>query len=289
MQVEDEEPVKYPARSNVMGSFISTYLCPTVTLALEWLRKEHNIICAVAYYDENYIGEYYFRGLWDYTDSSKIYTEAESTLLSEIYKIKTSELKKIHDIACMEWRNKIIDILRNHMVPFTDEVIIKSILIEEMIEACSNTEQSQVVIDVFHEYIKDKTTDLITFYNLDQPGFYVAEDSSIRSVTGIHQYETDKNVCAEKHQAEFILAYCQLTQLLKYYKEEVVTKEDYNKKCNLYVIRPKNNNLSGFDILIINSRFAANYFLKFKTIEFAEKFLKNYKDLILIYFRGYEI
>ncbi len=84
MQVEDEESVKCPARSNVMSSFISTYLCPTVALALEWLRKERNIICAVAHYDENYIGEYYFRGLWDYTDSSKIYTEAESTLLSEI-------------------------------------------------------------------------------------------------------------------------------------------------------------------------------------------------------------
>ncbi len=204
----------------------------------------------------------------------------------EIYKIKISELQKIHDIACREWRDKIIDILRNHMVPFTDEVVINSILIEEMIEACSNTEQNQVVIDVFHEYIKDKTTDLITFYNLGQPGFYVDEDSSIRSVNGIHLYETDKNVCAEKHQAEFILAYCQLTQLLKYYKEEVVTKEDYN---NLYVICPKNNNLSGFDTLIINSCFAANYFLKFKTREFAEKFLKNYKDLILTYFRGYEI
>ena len=63
------------------------------------------------------------------------------------YLTKTSDLKKIHDVACSEWKSKIKALITD---PFADYIVLSQTQVDEMFKAALNG-QRPVLVEVFGE------------------------------------------------------------------------------------------------------------------------------------------
>lgn len=75
----------------------------------------------------------------------------------DIISISRSEFKKIYDVACTSWKDKLSTWAGEHM--FKDKLEFTHEQIKLMLEA-STQAQFPIVREVFHEYKYDKTIDL---------------------------------------------------------------------------------------------------------------------------------
>lgn len=107
-------------------------------------------------------------------------------------------------------------------------------------------------------------------------GYYVNTDSLLVNIgSNIRVYKGNKNLFATKAQANAALALAQLSQLMKVYNDGW----EPNRSCVdgriKYSICFYNNEL------ITEDTWRSSYFLAFKTKELRDKFLKNFRDLII--------
>lgn len=71
-----------------------------------------------------------------------LYKDAFLLLPEEIYGyitvVTTSDMKEIYNIACTDWKKKIIDLTKEHTKnPFEDKVYLPNKIVDEMIKACT--------------------------------------------------------------------------------------------------------------------------------------------------------
>lgn len=124
--------------------------------------------------------------------------------------IKKSELKKIHDVACTDWKSKIEKYAQKN--PFEDELTFSEKQIQEMINA-SNTEQLKVVKAVFD--VKD-ISDSIS--SVEDACKYLGE--SDEEVTQLRLLQSLKGI------ARYIVAEQELVVITKALNEKV--EPDWN-------------------------------------------------------------
>jgi hypothetical protein len=67
----------------------------------------------------------------------------------EVYKVTRDEFKKIYDVACYEWKQRLSNIMAEQ--PFNDKIEVTRQQVKFMLEA-STTSQAPIVRAVFHEY-----------------------------------------------------------------------------------------------------------------------------------------
>jgi len=72
--------------------------------------------------------------------------------------ITVSELKRIYDVACGPWKQKI----QSMVGPFQDEVFVSAEKIEEMLKAATST-QRPIVEDVFKTYLRESKREFFDF------------------------------------------------------------------------------------------------------------------------------
>jgi hypothetical protein len=72
--------------------------------------------------------------------------------------IPVSELKRIYDVACGPWKQKI----QSMVGPFQDEVFVSAEKIEEMLKAATST-QRPIVEDVFKTYLRESKREFFDF------------------------------------------------------------------------------------------------------------------------------
>jgi len=103
---------------------------------------------------DNFHGGYSYHQDWLTLIGFDCDTTTETTGIT----IPVSELKRIHDVACSDWKFKI----QSMVTPFQDEVFVSNERIEEMLKAAT-TRQKPVVEDVFKEYVKTRNAELFDF------------------------------------------------------------------------------------------------------------------------------
>lgn len=99
------------------------------------------------------------------SELTKIRCKKQKTTETTGITISVSELKRIHDVACGEWKLKI----KSMVTPFQDEVFVSNEQIDEMLKAAT-TRQMPIVEDVFKEYVKKQKPEFFNFgseYTLD--------------------------------------------------------------------------------------------------------------------------
>jgi hypothetical protein len=105
-------------------------------------------------------------------------------------------------------------------------------------------------------------------------GYSVGIMSEIHLISCVSTSKRNKNAFATKEQAEASIALAQLSQLMAVYNDGWVPDwTDHNLK---YVIH-----FTGAADLIKSSYQYSQHFLRFKTRELRNEFLKNFRDLIL--------
>jgi hypothetical protein len=113
---------------------------------------------------DNFHGGYSYHQDWLKLVGFDSDTTTETTGIT----IPVSELKRIHDVACRDWKLKI----RSMVTPFQDEVFVSNEQIEEMLEAATST-QKPVVEDVFKTYVRESKPEFFNFgseYTLNLTG-----------------------------------------------------------------------------------------------------------------------
>jgi hypothetical protein len=75
----------------------------------------------------------------------------------EVYKVTRDEFKKIYDVACYEWQQKLSNIIAEQ--PFNDKLEFTRQQVKAMIDA-STKSQEPIVRAVFHEYDDEKDNEL---------------------------------------------------------------------------------------------------------------------------------
>jgi hypothetical protein len=105
-------------------------------------------------------------------------------------------------------------------------------------------------------------------------GYYLDSDSNVKDAnTGFSTHKRNKNVFANKEQAEASIAMAQLSQLMKVYNDG--WEADWNNYNQLkYCIGFTRENLE------IDNWIDYRHFLAFKDEETAELFIENFKELI---------
>ena len=111
------------------------------------------------------------------------------------------------------------------------------------------------------------------FYPIKEKECYIVVDSTFSEVGGCQRLSNDdKNILPSKEAAKAHLAYMQLHQLRDCYRQGWVP--DWEDNITKYCIVLQGNRYSIYRNLITCN------FLSFQSLELAEKFLKNFKDLI---------
>lgn len=103
-------------------------------------------------------------------------------------------------------------------------------------------------------------------------GWFVTNECKLSSIAGMLPTPDAKNTFVTKEQAEASLALAQLSQLREVYRQGWVP--DWSVNHDKHCIRFYENTPT-IDLLD-----HSNHFLSFQTLEIAEKFLENFKDLI---------
>lgn len=108
----------------------------------------------------------------------------------------------------------------------------------------------------------------------DLPGYYVNSESVVRKIpASTTEKNINRNVFAEKDQAEAAIALAQLSQLKKVHNGDWVP--DWNSVVQAkYVIMPYR------DIIATSTNTLSTAFLSFKDAETRDLFLENFRDLI---------
>lgn len=70
----------------------------------------------------------------------------------EVYKVTRDEFKRIYDVACYEWKQKLDNLIAQQ--PFNEKIEVTKQQVKAMIDA-STKSQEPIVRDVFHEYDED--------------------------------------------------------------------------------------------------------------------------------------
>jgi len=104
-------------------------------------------------------------------------------------------------------------------------------------------------------------------------GYYTGSSSIIYVVPNAQTTNESKNIFKTKEQAEASIAMAQLSQLLHQYNDGWIPNYyDTNRKYTIVFMG---------DSIQTGYSLQKHNFLSFKTIEIRDKFLKNFKDLIL--------
>ena len=109
-------------------------------------------------------------------------------------------------------------------------------------------------------------------YPVKEKEVFISSDSRFLCIGGTRHYFADRNTLPSLESAQAHLALMQLHQLRDCYRQGwVPNRSDKNFK---YCICLYDNEYKAIQIL------ERNHFLTFQSMELAEKFLKNFKDLI---------
>jgi ribosomal protein L21E len=103
---------------------------------------------------DNFHGGYSYHQDW----LKLVRFDSDTTTETTGITIPVSELKRIHDVACGEWKLKI----QSMVTPFQDEVFVSNERIEEMLKAATST-QKPVVEDVFKTYVRESKPEFFNF------------------------------------------------------------------------------------------------------------------------------
>ena len=130
----------------------------------------------------------------------------------------------------------------------------------------------KVVFEDIFPKLPETWEEFCEFYPIKEEERYIGLDSKLVSNGGDRAIYSDKNMLPSEKAAEAHLALIQLHQLRDCYRQGWVP--DWEINSDKYCIQYTNNKYSIFNY--------ANYrcFLSFQSQELAEKFLKNFKDLI---------
>jgi hypothetical protein len=103
---------------------------------------------------DNFHGGYSYHQDWLTLVGYECDTKRETSGIT----IPVSELKRIYDVACNHWQDKI----QSMVVPFQDEVFVSAGKIEEMLKAATST-QRPIVEDVFKTYLRESKPKFFDF------------------------------------------------------------------------------------------------------------------------------
>jgi len=78
----------------------------------------------------------------------------------EVYKVTRDEFKKIYDVACNEWKQRLSNIIAEQ--PFNDKIEVTRQQVKFMIDA-STKSQEPIVRAVFHEYDEKHSNEIDLF------------------------------------------------------------------------------------------------------------------------------
>lgn len=109
-------------------------------------------------------------------------------------------------------------------------------------------------------------------------GYYLLDDTCITDTTPVRTKNTNQNVCATEKQARSILAFCQLTQLMKDYYEQI--KFDPSKTSDTCF----SLTLNDYAQICVTNNFQKKGIFVFKTEDHALTFGSAHKDLLNQYF-----
>jgi hypothetical protein len=93
-----------------------------------------------------------------------LYTENKTEM--KTYNIKISDLKKIHDVACLTWKTKIKSLITD---PFAESIELSQSQVDEMFKAAT-TDQRPVLVEVFGEPVSYKEGQIM--WGWDKDGEY---------------------------------------------------------------------------------------------------------------------
>jgi len=80
----------------------------------------------------------------------------------DVFKVTRDEFKKIYDVACYEWKQKLSNLMGEQ--PFSEKLEFTSQQVKTMLDA-STESQKPIVQAVFHEYI-EKHNKEVDLYNM---------------------------------------------------------------------------------------------------------------------------
>ena len=148
-----------------------------------------------------------------------------------------------------EWYNKGGELKEIALSAFSDEEIKASMLPNTWEEFCN-------------------------LYPIKEKECYIAVDCTLSEIGGCPRFsDGDKNILPSKEAAKAHLAYMQLHQLRDCYRQGWVPdwEDAYQNKWVIFYVYNK---------YIIEQYSLSSRFLSFQSMELAEKFLNNFKDLI---------
>jgi len=118
-----------------------------------------NVFDAIGGWYVNIIGDD-FAGSYSYHEDwlTLVGYECDTMTAKSGGNITVSELKRIYDVACGPWKQKI----QSMVVPFQDEVFVSADKIEEMLKAATST-QRPIVEDVFKTYLRESKREFFDF------------------------------------------------------------------------------------------------------------------------------
>jgi len=96
--------------------------------------------------------DYYLVETFNNEDCRKLIGKQDCVIITNMKKIKKTDLQKIHDVACSTWKDKIKEIAKREI--FGDTVELTQSEINEMFSA-ANTKQTEVLESVFGKQQKE--------------------------------------------------------------------------------------------------------------------------------------